>query len=77
LKLKEVAAGSCGDASGLSPNEAIVELFTLDNGKIAMLVAGYDADDTTKAATYLVNNAVDTAVGAKEIKSSTVVASTA
>lgn len=48
-ELKEVAAGSCGADSGLSPNEAIVELFTLDNGKVAMLVAGYEAVDTQAA----------------------------
>ena len=48
-ELKEVAAGSCGADSGLSPNEAIIELFDLDNGKVAMLVAGYEAVDTQAA----------------------------
>ena len=40
-------------------------------GKVAMLVAGYNAADTTKAATYLVNNAVNTSVGTK-LKGTTV-----
>ena len=48
-KLKQVDTGSCGEDSGLSPNEAIIELFTLDNDKVAMLVAGYDAVDTQAA----------------------------
>jgi len=34
-------------------------------GKVAMLVAGYNAADTTKAATYLTNNAVTTTTGTK------------
>jgi hypothetical protein len=47
--LKGVSEGTCGMDSGLNPNEAIVELFELDNGKIAMLVAGYEAVDTQAA----------------------------
>jgi hypothetical protein len=62
-------------ATGVGANQFLIQSFARE-GKIALLVAGYEADDTTKAATYLINNVVDTAVGAKEIKSSTVVAST-
>lgn len=47
--LKGVSEGTCGMDSGLNPNEAIVELFELDNGKVAMLVAGYEAVDTQAA----------------------------
>jgi hypothetical protein len=35
------------------------------SGKTALLVAGYNAADTTKAATYLTNKGVDTMVGKK------------
>ncbi len=35
------------------------------SGKTALLVAGYSAADTTKAATYLLNEDVDTTVGVK------------
>lgn len=49
-ELLELPAGSCGDASGLSPNEAMIQLFDLSNGKVAMLVAGWEAVDTQAAA---------------------------
>jgi len=56
----------CGDsftaAAGVSAGEALIKSFDR-NGKVALLVAGYNAADTTKAATYLTNNAVDTTVG--------------
>lgn len=57
-ELKEVAAGSCGADSGLMPNEAIIELFDLDNGKVAMLVAGYEAVDTQAASRAVATGAV-------------------
>lgn len=69
----------CGEAftasTGVGAGQFLIQSFARE-GKVALLVAGYDAADTTKAATYLVNNAVDTAVGAKTIKSSTVTADT-
>jgi len=34
--------------------EALIKSFD-KSGKVALLVAGYNAEDTTKAATYLVN----------------------
>lgn len=72
-----VGSAACGEAfttaKGVSAGQFLIESFARE-GKVALLVAGYDAADTTKAATYLVNNDVDTAVGAKTIKSSTVVA---
>lgn len=45
------------------------------NGKTALLVAGYNAADTTKAATYLQNEAVDTTVGKKYVGTSATEAS--
>jgi len=51
--------------TGVGSGQFLVQVF--DNpyttGKIAMLVAGYDAADTTKAATYLTTNAVSSASG--------------
>ncbi len=68
----------CGEAfttaSGVGAGQFLVQSFARE-GKVALLVAGYEADDTTKAATYLVNQYEgSTDVGTKEIKSSTVVA---
>jgi len=49
-------------ASGVKSGEALIKSFNR-NGKTALLVAGYNADDTTRAVTYLVNHAVDTTAG--------------
>ncbi len=54
--------------------EALIQSFD-KGGKVALLVAGYNAADTTKATTYLVNNAVDTVVGTKLKVTSTTEAS--
>ena len=51
-------------STGVASGEFLIQSFNR-NGKTALLVAGYDAADTTKASTYLVNNAVDTTVGKK------------
>jgi len=60
--------GACGAdfeaLTGVSEGGYLIESFD-KGGKVALLVAGYNAADTTKAATYLVNNAVNTAVGTK------------
>ncbi|MBT4334751.1 hypothetical protein HOD61_02950 [archaeon] len=51
-----VAAGSCDAASGYSANTGYVKLF--DNGeKVALVVAGWEADDTKRAAKVVVNPA--------------------
>ncbi len=47
--------------------EALIQSFDR-NGKVALLVAGYNAADTTKAVTYLINNAVDTTAGGAALK---------
>jgi hypothetical protein len=58
---------ACGEsfttASGIAAGEAIIKSFDR-SGKTALLVAGFNAADTTKAVTYLTNNAVDTTVDA-------------
>jgi len=68
--------GAFTTATGVGPGQFLIQSFARE-GKVALLVAGYEATDTTRATTYLMNNAVNTAVGAKEIRSSTIVASTA
>ena len=49
-------------ATGIAAGEAIIKSFDR-SGKTALLVAGYNAADTTKAVTYLTNKVVDTTVG--------------
>jgi hypothetical protein len=41
----------------------LIETFSRDGGKVATLVAGYNADDTSNAAKYLTTKVVDTTVG--------------
>lgn len=43
----------------------LIETFSRDGGKVATLVAGYNAADTTNAAKYLTTQVVDTTVGKK------------
>ncbi len=66
--LDEAACGADFTAkTDVAAGEFLIESF--DNpyteGKVAMLVAGYNAADTKKAVTYLTNNDVDTTVGTK------------
>lgn len=57
---------ACGDdftaLTGIAAGEAIIKSYSR-NSKVALLVAGYNAADTTNAAVYLQNKAVDTTVG--------------
>ena len=50
--------------SGVKAGEALIKSFARSDGKVALLVAGYNAEDTTKAATYLTNKGANTTVGA-------------
>lgn len=56
---------ACGqsftDATSVKAGQAIIKSFPRDGGKIALLVAGYEGDDTTRAVTYLINNGLDQA----------------
>jgi len=58
----------CGDAfttsTGVAAGEFLIQSFD-KSGKVALLVAGYNAADTQKAVTYLTNQAVDTTLGKK------------
>ncbi|MFH1291180.1 MAG: hypothetical protein ABIH79_01330, partial [archaeon] len=49
-------------ATGVAAGEFMIKSFSRA-GKTALLVAGYNAADTEKAVTYLLNNVVDTTVG--------------
>jgi hypothetical protein len=51
-------------ATGVGAGEFLIQSFNRA-GKTALLVAGYNAADTEKAVTYLLNNDVDTTVGMK------------
>jgi hypothetical protein len=57
--------------TGVKAGEALIKSFPKD-GKTALLVAGYNAEDTTKAATYLVNKGLaDTANANLKVTSAT------
>ena len=49
LKLPMVAPAGENCAAGFTPDTARIELFTMTNGKVALLVAGYSAEDTQAA----------------------------
>lgn len=66
-----VAEGTCGadftDATGVGSGEyliqSVADVYT--EGKIAVVVAGYDAADTKNAVEYLTTKTVDTSAGSK------------
>lgn len=51
--------------SGAGSGAFLIQTFSRSGGKVATLVAGYNAEDTTKAAKYLTTQTVDTMVGKK------------
>ena len=51
-------------ATGIAAGEFLIQSFSR-SGKTALLVAGYNAPDTEKGVTYLINEDVDTTVGTK------------
>ncbi len=51
--------------TGVDSGEYLIETFSRSGGKIATLVAGYNAADTTNAAKALTTNTITTDVGAK------------
>ncbi|MCK4649925.1 hypothetical protein KAT36_01705 [Candidatus Pacearchaeota archaeon] len=56
--------GAFTSATGVGAGEFLIQSFDRA-GKTALLVAGYNAADTEKAATYLLNYDVDTTIGNK------------
>ncbi len=51
-------------ATGVGAGQFLIQSFNR-NGKVALVVAGYEKEDTVKAANYLTKIGVDTAVGKK------------
>ncbi len=47
-------AGSCGSASGIPENKAVIKLFDNDPN-VAMVIAGWNADDTRRASRVIAN----------------------
>jgi len=60
-----LSEGAFTDATGVAAGEFLIETFKRSSGETALLVAGYNAADTEKAVTYLLNNDVSTTVGTK------------
>lgn len=53
--------------TGVEANQYLIQTFDRGNGKVATLVAGYNAVDTQNAATYLTTQTVDTTIGKKYV----------
>ena len=49
--------------TGAGSGSFVIQTFSRSGGKVATLVAGYNAADTTNAAKYLTTQSVDTTVG--------------
>lgn len=68
------AAPLCGSdftaKTGVGANQFLIETFARSGGKVATLVAGYNAADTTNAVTYLTTQTVMTDVGKKYLGTS-------
>lgn len=57
-------------ATGAGAGQFVIETFSRAGGKVATLVAGYNAADTSNAARYLTTQTVDTTVGKKYLGTS-------
>lgn len=64
-----LSASSCGSAwetkTGVGAGSFLIQSFDRGSGKIATLVAGYNAGDTTNAAKALTTQSIDTSAGKK------------
>ncbi|MAG28234.1 hypothetical protein CMI47_22140 [Candidatus Pacearchaeota archaeon] len=64
-----VGGDYCGEgwetATGVGSGSFLIETFERTGGKVATLVAGYNAGDTTNAAKALTTQTIDTAAGTK------------
>lgn len=58
------------EATGAGAGQFVIETFSRAGGKVATLVAGYNAADTSNAARYLTTQTVDTTVGKKYLGTS-------
>jgi hypothetical protein len=59
-------------SGGVGSGQFLIQAFNspYSSGKVALLVAGYDAQDTINSAKYLTTQTVDTAVGKKYVGTS-------
>jgi hypothetical protein len=57
-------------STGVGAGQFLIETFARSGGKVATLVAGYNAGDTTNAAQYLTTQTIDTTAGKKYLGSS-------
>jgi len=56
--------------TSVAANQFLIQTFSRTGGKVATLVAGYNAADTTNAAKFLTTQTVDTTVGKKYVGTS-------
>ena len=70
------SAPLCGEnwqsKTGVGSGQFLIQTFDRTGGKVATIVAGYNAGDTTNAAKYLTTQAVDTMAGKKYIGTSAI-----
>jgi hypothetical protein len=70
----ELLGASCGqsfeDTTSVGSGSFLIQTFERTGGKVATLVAGYNAQDTVNAAKYLTTQDVDTSVGKKYVGTS-------
>lgn len=68
------SAATCGadftTKTGVAADQYLIQTFARTGGKVATLIAGYNAGDTSNAAKYLTTNPVDTTVGKKYVGTS-------
>jgi hypothetical protein len=69
-----VSPSTCGadwtTATNVDSGQFLIQTFDRGNDKVATLVAGFNAPDTTNGVTYLTTQTVDTSVGKKYIGTS-------
>jgi hypothetical protein len=69
-----VSPSTCGadwtTATNVDSGQFLIQTFDRGNDKVATLVAGFNAPDTTNGVTYLTTQTVDTTVGKKYIGTS-------
>jgi hypothetical protein len=74
LAAQLLGGAGCGQSfeqkTGVGAGSFLIETFSRSEGKVATLVAGYNAQDTVNAAKYLTTQSVDTMAGKKYIGTS-------
>ena len=71
-RILDVPEGTCGqaftDATGVGPDQFLIKVVDSPyaDGKYAMLVAGYEAEDTKKAVDYVTTEKPSTDVGTEK-----------